>query len=60
MKKRLFFLRQNGWFEVELTGKLLHATYEELIRWIYATMERHNYRNYLITENPVLQVTSVR
>jgi hypothetical protein len=52
MKKRLFFLRQNGWFEVKLTGKLLHASYEELIRWIYAMMEQYNYRNYLITENP--------
>jgi hypothetical protein len=52
MKKRLFFLRQNEWFEVELTGKLLHASYEELTRWVYTMMERYNYRNYLITENP--------
>jgi hypothetical protein len=49
---RLFFLTQDGWFESELTEKLLHATGEDLIRWAYAMMERYNYRNYLITENP--------
>jgi hypothetical protein len=55
MNRRLFFLKQEGWFEVEITGKLLQATDTELIRWVYAMMDRHKYRNYLITENPVLQ-----
>ena len=32
MNRRLFFLQQEGWFEVEITGKLLHATDEELVR----------------------------
>ena len=52
MNIRLFFLKQDGWFEAELTEKLLHATAEDLIRWAYAMMERYNYRNYLITEKP--------
>jgi len=52
MNKRLFFLGKEGWLEEELTGKLLHATQEELVLWAYAMMERKNYRNYLITENP--------
>ncbi len=52
MNKRLFFLNRDGWFEEEISGKLLHAPHEELILWVYAMMERKNYRNYLITENP--------
>lgn len=52
MNKRLFFLNHDGWFEEEITGKLLHASQEELVLWAYAMMERKNYRNYLITENP--------
>jgi hypothetical protein len=52
MMKRLFFLRKDGWFEEKISGKLLHATHEELISWVYSMMERHQYRNYLITENP--------
>jgi len=52
MNKRLFFLNHGGWFEEELTGRLLHAPQEELVLWAYAMMERKNYRNYLITENP--------
>jgi hypothetical protein len=52
MNMRLFFLDREGWFEAEVTGKLLHATQEELVLWAYAMMERKNYRNYLITENP--------
>jgi hypothetical protein len=50
---RLFFLSKEGWFEEEISGKLLHATQEELVLWAYAMMERKNYRNYLITDNPV-------
>jgi hypothetical protein len=49
---RLFFLSKEGWFEEEVSDKLLHATHDELVLWAYATMERKNYRNYLITENP--------
>lgn len=49
---RLFFLDKEGWFETEVTGKLLHASKEELVLWAYAMMERKNYRNYLITEKP--------
>jgi hypothetical protein len=52
MNKRLFFLNHNGWFEGEISEKLLHASQEELVLWAYAMMERKNYRNYLITENP--------
>jgi len=52
MKKRLFFLTHEGWIEEELSSKLLHATREELVLWAYAMMERKNYRNYLVTENP--------
>jgi hypothetical protein len=52
MNKRLFFLAKEGWFEEEVSGKLLHASSEELVLWAYAMMERKNYRNYLITENP--------
>jgi len=51
MKKRLFFLKQDGWYEVEITC-LLHATDEKLSQWAYAMMDQHGYRNYLITENP--------
>jgi hypothetical protein len=49
---RLFFLNKDGWFEEEISGKLLHASQEDLVLWAYAMMERKNYRNYLITENP--------
>jgi len=52
MNKRLFFLNNEGWFEEEITGKLLQASQDELVLWAYAMMERKNYRNYLITENP--------
>ncbi len=52
MTKRLFFLNRDGWFEEEISGKLMNATQEELVLWAYAMMERKNYRNYLITENP--------
>jgi hypothetical protein len=52
MNKRLFFLNHDGWFEQEISGGLLHASQEELVLWAYAMMERKNYRNYLITENP--------
>jgi len=52
MNKRLFFLGHDGWFEEEVSGRLLHASQEELVLWAYAMMERKNYRNYLITENP--------
>lgn len=52
MNRRLFFLNHDGWFEAEVTGKLHHASHEELVLWAYAMMERKNYRNYLITENP--------
>ncbi len=52
MKKRLLFLKQDGWFEVKLTITLSHAPYEELIRIARTTMECHGYRNYMITENP--------
>jgi hypothetical protein len=60
MNRRLFFLKQEGWFEVEITGKLLQATDTELIRWVYAMMDRYGYRNYLITENPASQVIGER
>jgi hypothetical protein len=52
MKKRLFFLKKDGWFEVEITAKLLNSSNEELFRWTYAMMDKHGFRNYLITENP--------
>lgn len=52
MNKRLFFLSTEGWFEEEISGKLLNASHEELVLWAYAMMERKNYRNYLITDNP--------
>jgi hypothetical protein len=52
MNKRLFFLRNDGWFEEQVTGRLLDASHDELVLWAYAMMERRNYRNYLITENP--------
>jgi hypothetical protein len=60
MNKRLFFLKQDGWFEVEITGKLLQATDAELLRWAYATLERSGYRNYLITENPEIQFANMQ
>jgi hypothetical protein len=52
MDKRLFFLRQDGWFEVEVSAKLLNSSNEELFQWAYAMLDKHGYRNYLITENP--------
>jgi hypothetical protein len=52
MQKRLFFLKQEGWFEVEITEKLKDASPEELTQWVYAMADMHKYRNYLITENP--------
>jgi hypothetical protein len=52
MNKRLFFLKQDGWFEVEITAKLLNSSSEELFRWAYAMMDKQGYRNYWITENP--------
>jgi hypothetical protein len=52
MQKRLFFLKQDGWFEVEITAKLLNSSNEDLFQWTYAMMDKHGYRNYLITENP--------
>jgi hypothetical protein len=54
MQKRLFFLKQDGWFEVEIAAKLLNSSNEELLLWTYAMMDKHGYRNYLITENPVI------
>jgi len=59
MNRRLFFLKQDGWFEAEITGKLLQATDEELTRRAYAVMDRQGYRNYLITENPEIQCGNV-
>jgi len=52
MEKRLFFLNQEGWFEVEVTENLKNASPDELAKWVYAMVDRHKYRNYLITENP--------
>jgi hypothetical protein len=52
MNKRLFFLKQDGWFEVEVTESLKNASPEELARWVYAMADQYKYRNYLITENP--------
>jgi hypothetical protein len=51
MNIRLFFLKQDGWFEAELSEKLLHATGEDRIRWAYAMMEQNHYRNYRIRES---------
>jgi len=45
-------LKRDGWFEEEISERLLHASHEELVLWAYSMMERKNYRNYLITENP--------
>ena len=45
-------MKRDGWFEEEISERLLHASQEELVLWAYAMMERKNYRNYLITENP--------
>ncbi len=52
MQKRLFFLKKEGWFEAEVAAKLLNSSNEELLQWTYAMMDKHGYRNYLITENP--------
>jgi hypothetical protein len=52
MNRRLFFLQQEGWFEVEIAGKLLQAKDDELARWAYGMMDRYGYRNYWISENP--------
>jgi len=54
MNKRLFFLKHEGWFEAELSGKLLSASGEELILWAYDMMDRYNYRNYWIMESSTL------
>jgi choline kinase len=60
MTKRLFFLNHDGWYEEEISEKLLHASQEELVLWAYAMMERKNYRNYLITENPERVMRAMR
>ena len=60
MNRRLFFLRQDGWFEAEISGKLLHTTDAELLRWAYAVTERNGYRNYLVTENPKTESPKLR
>ncbi len=52
MTRQLFFLSNGEWFEEPLDGKMLHASHEELVLWAYAMMERKNYRNYMVTENP--------
>lgn len=52
MSRRLFFLKQEGWFEVEMTGNLLNCSLDELIGWAYDMMERCHYRNYIIKEGP--------
>jgi hypothetical protein len=56
MAKRLFFLGTEGWFEMdpELAGALeINAkTYDDLIGLAYRIMNRHGYRNYMISENP--------
>lgn len=52
MNKRLFFLKYDGWVEEDISDKLAHASREELVLWAYSMMERKNYRNYLITDNP--------
>ncbi len=59
MNKRLFFLSAEGWFEEEISGKLLNASHDELVLWAYAMMERKNYRNYLITDNPKQSLRTV-
>ena len=51
MNKRLFFLRQDGWFEFQMTGNLSSLSLDDLIGWAYGMMERHQYRNYWITES---------
>ena len=57
MEKRLFFLREDGWFEAELTRGLMLASHEELIRWACIAMSRFGYRNYMVTENPYCVMT---
>jgi hypothetical protein len=52
MNMRCFFLKQDGWFEAEVTENLKDASPDELARWVYAMADRHKFRNYLITENP--------
>jgi hypothetical protein len=52
MNRRLFFLNKDGWFEAEITAKLLNSSNEELLQWTYAMMDKQGFRNYLITENP--------
>jgi len=58
MNRRLFFLKQEGWFEVEITGKLLQAKDDELARWAYEMMDQYGYRNYWISENPGAVIAS--
>ena len=45
-------MKKDGWFEADVTTKLLNSSNEELLQWTYAMMDKHGYRNYLITENP--------
>jgi hypothetical protein len=52
MNRRLFFLKQDGWFEAEVTEYLEDASPDELTRWVYAMVDKHKFRNYMITENP--------
>ena len=52
MTKRLFFLRQDGWFEADVAEKLSNSSNEDLFLWAYAMMDKYGYRNYWITENP--------
>ena len=49
MQKQLFFLKQDGWFEAEITEKLKDASPEELTQWVYAMVDQYKYRNYLRT-----------
>lgn len=53
----MFFLKNGGWFEEELSVRLQQTSNEELVLWAYAMMERKNYRNYLITDNPVREIS---
>jgi len=53
MNKRIFFLKDDGWFEEKVSERLLNCSHDDLILWAYAMMERKNYRNYLVTENPL-------
>ncbi len=52
MNKQLYFLKQDGWFEYEMTGNQLTLSLDELISWAYDIMKRERYRNYIIKEGP--------